>query len=176
MPEARRSRRGGVVAVLTLAVAGVAGAGFLLTQDRPAADSSVTGAQAAPVAVGHPPKVVVSPPPVDPRDVATDTAVPASAAVQITYAGVDDAAGGVSVGAYVAGLIEEGGRCTLTLSLDGASATSESESVADARTTSCGELIVPVADLSPGTWTADVAYASPRGSAVTAARTSVEVQ
>src|SRR4051812_18812810 len=47
--------------------------------------------------------------PADPEDVATDTAKPTSAALQITFAGADDASGGVVVGAYIGGLIEDGG-------------------------------------------------------------------
>ena len=113
--------------------------------------------------------------PEDPEDVATDTATPTAAALQITFAGADDAAGAVVVGAYVAGLIEDGGTCSLTLSGNGSPVTVDNESVADAALTSCGQLLVPYGDLAPGTWTADVTYSSPAGHSVADARTTIEV-
>ena len=114
-------------------------------------------------------------PPADPEDVATDTATPAAAALQITFAGADDAAGGVVVGAYIGGLIEDGGECTLTLSGNGKPVSVTTESVPDASTTSCGQLLVPYAEVAPGTWTADVTYSSPGGHSVADARTTIEV-
>ena len=156
---------------LGLAAAGVAVAGYLVTQGwGPAGES---GASAATTVATTTP--LISPPPENPADVATDTAVPTLAALQITYAGPDDAAGGIAVGAYVAGLIEEGGRCALTLSKEGESAGAESEALPDASTTSCGQLVVPFSELEPGTWTAEVTYTSPTGRPVAAGRTEVVV-
>jgi hypothetical protein len=114
-------------------------------------------------------------PPADPEDVATDTATPAAAALQITFAGADDVAGGVVVGAYIAGLIEDGGECSLTLSGNGQPVSVTTDSVPDASTTSCGQLLVPYAEVAPGTWTADVTYASPGGHSVAGASTTIEV-
>jgi hypothetical protein len=113
--------------------------------------------------------------PADPEDVATDTATPAAAALQITYAGADDAEGGVVVGAYIGGLIEDGGECSLTLSGDGQPVSVTTESVPDASTTSCGQLLVPYDQVAPGTWTADVTYSSPGGHSVADASTTIEV-
>ncbi len=164
MPEARRT-----LVTLGLAAAGVAVAGYLVTQGwgGPAAESSAPAAATT--------TAPISPPPENPEDVATDTAVPTLAALQITYAGPDDAAGGIAVGAYVAGLIEEGGTCALTLSKGGESATAESEALADASTTSCGQLVVPFSELEPGTWAAEVTYTSPQGRAVAAGQIDVVV-
>ncbi len=158
------------MAACGLAVVGVGVAGYLLTQGwDPAAESGSTAAAAATTTP------LVSPPPENPADVATDTAVPTQAALQITYAGPDEVAGGIAVGAYVAGVIEEGGSCALTLSKDGQSATAESEALPDAATTSCGQLVVPFSDLEPGVWTAEVTYTSPTGRAVAAGQTEVVV-
>jgi hypothetical protein len=155
------------VAVLGLAAAGVAAAGYLVTQGwDPGPEGSAPAAATS---------TLISPPPENPEDVATDTAVPTAAAVQITYAGPDEAAGGIAVGAYVAGLIEEGGHCELILSKDGESAAAESEALPDASTTSCGQLVVPFSELEPGTWTAEVTYTSPSGAAVAAGQTDVVV-
>jgi hypothetical protein len=113
--------------------------------------------------------------PADPADVATDTATPTAAALQITFAGADDAAGGVVVGAYIGGLIEDGGECSLTLSGNGQTVSVATDSVPDAAVTSCGQLLVPYAEIAPGTWTADVTYSSPAGHSVADARTTIEV-
>jgi hypothetical protein len=151
-----------------LAVVGVAAAGYLVTQGWDVAAESGATAVA-------PTTPLISPPPENPEDVATDTAMPTLAALQITYAGPDEVAGGIAVGAYVAGLIEEGGHCALTLSMDGQSAEAESEALPDAATTSCGQLVVPFSELEPGVWTAEVTYTSPTGRAVAAGQTDVEV-
>jgi hypothetical protein len=167
VPEARRT-----LVTLGLAAAGVAVAGYLVTQGWGPVGESGASATAPATSTTTP---LISPPPENPADVATDTAVPTLAALQITYAGPDDAAGGIAVGAYVAGLIEEGGRCALTLSKEGESAGAESEALADASTTSCGQLLVPFSELEPGTWTAEVTYTSPTGRAVAAGQTEVVV-
>jgi hypothetical protein len=163
------SRRGRLVAVGVLAVGAAAAAGYVVSQQGDEQLATVadpwmpTGAAA------------VSPPPADPDDVATDTATAASASVQITYSGADESAGGVVVGAYVAGLIENGGRCAMTLSLAGDDAATETEGLADASTTTCGQMVVPFSELSPGTWDVDVAYTSPAGTVVAPGHTTVEV-
>jgi hypothetical protein len=131
--------------------------------------ASPTDGDAAPVSGS------VVQPPANPDDVATDTATPTAAALQITFASADDAAGGVVVGAYVGGLIEEGGECSLTLSGNGQKVSVTTDSVPDASVTSCGQLLVPYAQLAPGTWTADVRYSSPAGHSVADAHTKIEV-
>ena len=167
--KGRKGRKGRLLAVAVLAVGGAAAAGYVVS--HPADDGIATVADPwTPTGTA-----AVSPPPANPDDVATDTATPASAALQITYSGPDEAAGGVVVGAYVAGLIEEGGRCAMTLSLNGVSASTDSEALADATTTSCGQLLVPFSELTPGTWAVDVTYSSPAGKAVAPGRTTVEV-
>lgn len=161
-----RARRTALVLVGGLAVAGAAAGGYLLAQDgEPATDPWMpTGAAA------------ISPPPENPdEDLAMDTFTISDAALQISYTGVDEAAGGVVVGAYVAGLIEDGGRCVLTLTLDGDTASAESTGIADASTTSCGQMLVPVAEVSAGTWSVEVTYASPSGESVAPAVGTVEV-
>lgn len=160
-----RARRTALVVVGGLAVGGAALGGYLLGQDdQPLADPWMPSGAAA-----------ISPPPEDPADVATDTFTVSEAALQITYSGPDEAAGGVVVGAYVAGLIEDGGRCVVTLTLDGDTASAESDGTADASTTSCGQMLVPFAELSAGTWSVDVTYSSPSGASVAPAAGTVEV-
>ena len=163
-------RRGLLLLLGVVAVGGAAAAGYVVSHPAGPAQASAVADPWQPTGTA-----AVSPPPANPADVATDTAKPASAAVQITFSGTDEAGEGVAVGAYVAGLVEQGGTCTLTLTLDGKTASAQSEALPDAQTTSCGQIVVPFSDLSPGTWAADLAYSSPSGKTVTPAKTTVEV-
>lgn len=168
------SRRAGLVAVGTVAVAGAAVAGYLVVQAQ-TGPSTVSADAFHGAPVDGVPYTVVNPPPEDPADVATDTFEVNTADVRITYALADQTAGGVTVGALVAGVIEDGGECTLTLQQGDRSASTSREGLADASTTACGQLLVPFTDLGPGPWTATVSYTSPTGEPVGAADTTVEV-
>ncbi|TFV64178.1 hypothetical protein E4P41_02795 [Geodermatophilus sp. DF01-2] len=175
--------------VLALATAAAAGAGVALVGQEVAptvdAGSASDPAPTPPAtAVGGPgtagpagtsAPVNPNPIPEDPADVATDTAVPEGVSVQITYATVDAAAGGVVVGGYVAGVIEDGGTCRLVLAQDGQSFSAESEGLADVSNTTCGQLVVPTGSLTSGTWDATLSYSSPAGAERAASTTAVEV-
>ncbi|MGY2005223.1 hypothetical protein [Blastococcus sp. SYSU DS1024] len=103
---------------------------------------------------------------------ALDTQRATEADLVVTYSGFDVATGAVLVGAYVAGVLETGGECGLTLT-DGASErTTTVEAVPDARTTSCGELTLP--EMTPGSWTGEATYTSAGGDQLSRA-VSVEV-
>lgn len=177
-------RRGAVVVLAAAAIGGVAWAGYLTAGGgatetvaaRPGAvDSPTAAVGVAAGAAGSGSRPVVSPPPKNPDAVATDSPVPLSAAVRITYASADQAAGGVAVGAYVAGLVEDGGRCSLTLSLGGSSVTAQTKSSSDASTTSCGTMLVPFGKLKAGAWTVTVAYSSTTGARVAPGSSTVDV-
>ncbi|GEK21662.1 hypothetical protein [Cellulomonas xylanilytica] len=81
--------------------------------------------------------------------------------VTISYAGWVADAGRVEVGAYVDGVIEGTGTCTLTLKRSGRSVSETVPATADASSTSCGAVAVDGAQLSSGTWSAVVDYDSP---------------
>jgi hypothetical protein len=165
------ARRKGLLLVVGLvAVGGAGAAGYVVSHPAGPAQASAVADPWQPTGTA-----AVNPPPANPADVATDTAKPASAAVQITYSSADQSAQGVAVGAYVAGLIEDGGTCSMTLTHAGHSASATSQGAADASTTSCSQLLVPFSDLSPGTWAVDVTYSSPSGKTVAPAKTTVEV-
>ena len=78
--------------------------------------------------------------------------------VSTTYTGWDDASATVVIAGYVSGAIEDGGTCTATLTKGGTTLTAEAEGIADASTTSCGQLAVSGA--SAGTWSAVLSYQS----------------
>lgn len=79
----------------------------------------------------------------------------------VTYATWNAGTGAVEVGAYVAGVVEDGGECTLRLTRGTQVAQAQGTAVPDASTTGCGLLPVSGSSLSSGTWTATVGYTSP---------------
>jgi hypothetical protein len=184
------AKRRGVVAVLAVtavAGAGVA-AGVFLTRGTPGspAASSAPATTSSPAPLGDEtgfedvsptPTASIGPDPdggqeavVDEPHVVTGSAVP----VTITYFGWDPDADQVQVGGYVGGVVEEGGVCTLTLTKGGTTVTGQRSAVANAATTSCGELSVPGAELGAGTWQAVLSYSS-SGHAGTSESVDVEV-
>ncbi|WP_456789391.1 hypothetical protein [Cellulomonas sp. P5_C5] len=82
-------------------------------------------------------------------------------AVTISYAGWVADGARVEVGAYVDGVIEGTGTCTLTLTRSGRSVSATVPGTADASSTSCGAVAVDGSQLSSGTWSAVVDYGSP---------------
>ncbi|PWW22928.1 hypothetical protein JD79_02091 [Geodermatophilus normandii] len=85
---------------------------------------------------------------------------PRSVTVSTTYSGWDESSSSVVTGGFIDGLIEPGGTCTLTLSRGGVVVAGTSESVADVRTTSCGQVSIPGGDLAAGNWSAVLSYRS----------------
>lgn len=81
-------------------------------------------------------------------------------AVTLTLWGYDPATQAAFVGGYAA-VVEEGGTCTLVLRNGSTEVAVSAPAAADATTTSCGTLSVPHTQLSSGTWSAELRYASP---------------
>ena len=80
--------------------------------------------------------------------------------VVLTFAGWDANTESVQVGAYVTA-VEPAGSCTLTLRSGTAIVTTGSDALTDATSMACGTLSVPQTELTPGSWEAEVTYASP---------------
>lgn len=98
-----------------------------------------------------------------PSAVATDAPRPAAGrdvAVTVTYSGWDNQAADVEVDGFVAGVVEQGGTCTLTLTSGSATVTQQHPAQADASTTQCGTVTVPGARLTAGQWRAVLGYSS----------------
>ena len=92
----------------------------------------------------------------DPPVVATAAAVP----VKVTFYGWQADERQVLVGGYVAGIVEDGGTCTLTLTQGGTTVTEQVQATADASSTACGAITVSGDRLAGGTWQAVLSYAS----------------
>lgn len=176
-------RVAGLGAALT-AVAMTTACGSSTETDAAASSASSASAAASAAATAAPGTygAPVDPSLPNPTDVASDTPVPAptagaadptdpagaAAEVVITYSGWTDAPAGVEVGAYLAGVAESGGTCTLTLTSGAGSATAAVPGEPDAASTSCPNLTVPGTALSSGTWSAVVSYESPSTSGTSA--------
>jgi hypothetical protein len=161
-----------VLAVTAVAGAGVA-AGVFLTRGAAGDDdatSSPATTSAAPLGdesgfedVNPTPTASIGPDPDEGQVVATDApdvVTTAEVPVTITWFGWDPDRRQVQLAGFVGGVVEDGGVCTLTLTKGGATVTGEKDALADASTTSCGELTVPGNEVGPGTWRAVLSYAS----------------
>lgn len=98
-----------------------------------------------------------------PKEVATDEpygAPDGPANVALTFAEWDAPSASVQVNAFVGGLVEDGGTCTLTLSRGADTRTAAVPGSADAATTICAPMTVPADQLGSGTWQARVTYSS----------------
>ena len=170
---AKRRRAVAVLAVTALAGTGVA-AGVFLTRGTPGgADASSAGAptsSAAPLGdetgfedVSPTPTASIGPDPDAGAPVATDeppVATGSEVPVTVTFHGWNPTSQEVEVGGYVEGVVEDGGVCTLTLTKGGTTVTGRADASADAATTACGAVTVPGDEVSAGTWTAVLGYAS----------------
>lgn len=114
----------------------------------------------APVPVPDPTEVPSDPPQDDGATEPGEAPTGGGTTVVITYADWVPETSEVEVGAYAA-VVEEGGTCTLTLTGAGASATRTNDALTDVSTVSCGGFLIPGSELSTGTWSAVVTYASP---------------
>ncbi|WP_407341745.1 hypothetical protein [Pengzhenrongella phosphoraccumulans] len=94
--------------------------------------------------------------------------------VRVPNSGWNASSAAVEVGAFVEGVVEEGGSCTLKLTKGSKIVTAQANASADAAITGCGDLSVSGASLSSGTWSATVSYASVT-SAGTSAALDIEV-
>lgn len=170
---AKRRRAVAVLAVTAVAGAGVAAGVFLTrgTVGEPGASSAPT-ATSSPTPLGQetgledvsptatasigPDPDAGQPVATDEPDVVTSDEVP----VTITYYGWDPDQRAVQVAGFVGGVVEDGGVCTVTLTKGGATVSGEKPALADASTTSCGEVSVSGAELGAGTWQAVMTYTS----------------
>ncbi len=98
-----------------------------------------------------------------PSDVATDEPVEVGPTedgrVFVTYSGWSQD-GSFQVSAYLPGVVEDDGTCTLTMTAESGEATASVAASPDAASTACGGLSIPGADLGPGAWSAVVSYES----------------
>ena len=99
----------------------------------------------------------------EPKTVATDSPRPTPssgrAVVVLSYATFDAHSRTVQASGYAAGVIEDGGTCTLTLTKGPDVVTASSAAGADETTTTCGLLQTP-AGLASGRWAAVLTYSS----------------
>lgn len=111
----------------------------------------------------------------------TSTPAPAAGELRnvtpvITYADQTQYGNGqVEVGAYVNGIFENGGVCTLTLTKESITRTANVNAVEDANAVDCPAMVIPWSSLDVGTWQAIVTYHSSTSQGTSAPR-NVEVK
>jgi len=140
----------------------VPGAGTSAPAPATASGTTAAGTTAAgttaPAAVESPSAVPV---PLAPRQsVATDPPAPRATDVVLSFLGWNPTTAAVEAGGYLSPVVESGGTCTLALTQGSRTVTAVTPALADATTTSCGDLAVPRAKLTPGEWSAVLRYAS----------------
>ncbi|MCO7221584.1 hypothetical protein [Klenkia sp. PcliD-1-E] len=126
-----------------------------------AAAALSSAAQASPGAYGTP----VDPGLPNPTSVATDSPAPAPTGatvdVVVTYADWDATTASIEAGAFVQGIVESGGTCTVTASRPGAAAVTASvPGEPDAGSTTCPGLLLSGGGLGSGSWSVVVDYSS----------------
>jgi hypothetical protein len=151
----RATGLGVALAALTLSAACTSAS----PEEKAAAELSAA-ATADPGEYGSP----VNPSLPNPTDVATDDPVTVAPTddgeVFITYAQWSNDTSAIEVGGYVAGVIEDDGTCTLTLTRGEVVVTGTVAGTPNASSTSCGGLSIPGNQLGTGHWNAVVTYDS----------------
>lgn len=94
-----------------------------------------------------------------------------SARPSLVYAGLQEGAASVQMSGLVTNLVEDGGTCTFELRSGSTLVTRAQAGLADASSTSCGTVEVPVSELDRGSWEATLDYAGPGGSGTSGAVT-----
>lgn len=168
MSPIRRRRKIQVFVLIALAAAAVV-AGLLL-RPQLADDSTVAGSTGPAVAASPSGEVdgaaasptapyTIKPEPIEVATDAAPTTGGSTVDVVLTFAGFDGGSGDVQANGFAAGVIENGGTCTLTLTRGDEEVTATSQAEADATTTNCG-LLETAPGLSSGTWEAVLSYSS----------------
>ncbi len=75
------------------------------------------------------------------------------------------------VNAFIPGIYESGGTCTLTLSKGDSKIVKEVQAIKDATTTRCPNFVLTISDFtSTGKWSATVSYSSPAAQGISSAQ------
>lgn len=167
----------GLAVALAVAVA-LVGVALWFRQPPPTKESSAgaTPPSAAPSAPSAPSSAqprpaTVAPEPTSGQSVAMDPPAKTGGGkvdVVITQGGWGPSGTAVEVSGYVAGVVENGGTCRVTLSHDGETVTAKHTGLADATTTACGAIEVGDEDMSSGWWKAVLSYESPTSTGASA--------
>ena len=162
------ARRGRVILIVVAVLLALALVAVMILLNRESL-SQVLGGSPAPAATSTSPAPIgtstpqpsTSAAPGDPDD---PTQPSGDAQVEVTFVEVNADSGAIDASAFVRGVIESDGVCTLVATRRGSEATATSNGMPDAQTTQCGLLTIEPGYLVPGDWTVRVDYASPSSS------------
>lgn len=124
----------------------------------PAETSALPTATGTTTAASAPPSVSPLPTPTP----VPETSTPGRASADVVLASWLADRSGVSASAYVAGVLEDAGTCTLHLRLGEQELTATKSGRATGQNTSCGLIEIPAEQLSDGQWELWIDYSSPR--------------
>ena len=166
-----KTRRLLVVSLAVVAAGGVAAGGVAVAARGPAhsdaaSEPTASATPAATPSTGRPTSESTSPAAATRTAAGSGTSQASSptpgakAQVFLAYADWDPAGARLEAAGFVSGLIQSGGTCTLTATLNGRSVTTTSDAEADATTTNCGQLTLPADQLVPGEWDVTLSYRS----------------
>lgn len=79
---------------------------------------------------------------------------------QLSYAGPGASEGTIDISGFVPVIIEDDGECAFGLTSGSRTVSKTSAGLADAASTTCGQVTVPVSELGSGTWTVTLKYTS----------------
>jgi hypothetical protein len=173
-----------VLAVAVALVAVAVMAGFFVTRGAAGAPAASTDSVAATTSASSATPAPATDEVVEPEAVETDAAAPAAnpssgqtvatdepavtdgtdVSVELTSWGWNATKRSAQVRGYAAGVVEDGGTCTLTLTQGGRQVTADVEAMPDASTTACGSVAVAGSQLGAGSWQAVLRYESPTSS------------
>lgn len=93
----------------------------------------------------------------------------------IVVAGVDVDGKNVTVSSYVAGILENGGRCDYTFSGASGEVSASAEGIADRSVTSCGATQVAIGSFTKGPWEVTMSYTAKSGDVTSSPPVTVEI-
>ncbi len=98
------------------------------------------------------------------------------ASAQVSLAAVDPSTGGLIVGGFVTGVLEDGGECTFAVTppSGGAPQLVRTTGIANVDSTSCGTALIDASQVTSGTYTVVLTYRNHEGQ-VASAPSTVEV-
>jgi hypothetical protein len=174
-----------IVIIVVLAVLSSIFAYYYFTDEKPAT-SNTAGSSPSPT---NEPKINLDPPTDDEKkdsDRAKDVIVdqqqnptPTTNTVTpiVTYADYNNATKQLEVGAFVSGVVQDGGTCTFKLTKGSQTFTKQTTGFANAQNTGCPALSANRSDIpSSGTWSVVVSYSSTSHSGVSQNQTTVDIE
>ncbi len=170
--------------IVPILIIAIVAAGILIYKNRE--NSPVTTTTADVAQPEEEPKIDLNPPTEQDReavdqhkeDLGNQQPTPPSTSSNVTpiISSANDLGDSIEVRAYIPGIVEASGTCTLTLTKDSQQVTATSAGVDNVSQTICTPLYVNQSELSLGTWSVTVSYKSAKSAGTSTQKSVVEVK